>query len=90
MRNLSPALGALLISAREYSWKDCIHFRDGERSVKVVSKNYDDLNLCLDTIDEGDNALSLYHLAVMPRHLQNERRLQSKAKIPHSGNMPRD
>jgi helicase len=38
-------------------FKDCIHFRSGMRSVKVVSKNYDDLNLCLDTIDEGGQCL---------------------------------
>jgi helicase len=34
-----------------------IHFRDGERIVKQVSKNYDDLNLCLDTISEGGQCL---------------------------------
>ena len=38
-------------------FNDCIHFRDGTRSVKVVSKNYDDLNLCLDTITEGGQCL---------------------------------
>ncbi len=38
-------------------FKDCIHFRSGMRSVKVVSKNYDDLNLCLDTIEEGGQCL---------------------------------
>ncbi|MCK9631602.1 MAG: ATP-dependent DNA helicase [Methanoregula sp.] len=37
--------------------KDRIHFRDGERAVKAVSKNYDDLNLCLDTIAEGGQCL---------------------------------
>ena len=36
---------------------DRIHFRDGERRVKAVSKNYDDLNLCLDTITEGGQCL---------------------------------
>lgn len=36
---------------------DRIHFRDTTRSVKAVSKNYDDLNLCLDTIDEGGQCL---------------------------------
>ena len=36
---------------------DCIHFRGGTRAVKVVSKNYDDLNLCLDTITEGGQCL---------------------------------
>jgi len=36
---------------------DRIHFRDCERRVKVVSKNYDDLNLCLDTIAEGGQCL---------------------------------
>jgi helicase len=38
-------------------FKDSIHFRSGMRSVKAVSKNYDDLNLCLDTIDEGGQCL---------------------------------
>ncbi|MGA2120608.1 MAG: ATP-dependent DNA helicase [Methanoregula sp.] len=36
---------------------DRIHFRDGERRIKAVSKNYDDLNLCLDTIEEGGQCL---------------------------------
>ena len=34
-----------------------IHFHDGTRPVKEVSKNYDDLNLCLDTIEEGGQCL---------------------------------
>ena len=34
-----------------------IHFRDGERPVKQVSKNFDDLNLCIDTITEGGQCL---------------------------------
>jgi helicase len=38
-------------------FNDCIHFREGTRSVKAVSKNYDDLNLCLDTITEGGQCL---------------------------------
>ena len=38
-------------------FKDCIHFRNGTRSVNAVSKNYDDLNLCLDTISEGGQCL---------------------------------
>ncbi len=38
-------------------WNDRIHFREGERTVKQVSKNYDDLNLCLDTIAEGGQCL---------------------------------
>ena len=38
-------------------FNDCIHFRDGTRFVKAVSKNYDDLNLCLDTITEGGQCL---------------------------------
>lgn len=38
-------------------FKDCIHFRNGTRSVKSISKNYDDLNLCLDTIEEGGQCL---------------------------------
>jgi len=36
---------------------DRIHFREGERRVKQVSKNFDDLNLCLDTIAEGGQCL---------------------------------
>jgi helicase len=36
---------------------DCIHFRRKTRAVKVVSKNYDDLNLCLDTFTEGGQCL---------------------------------
>lgn len=38
-------------------FKDCIHFRGGERVVKEISKNYEDLNLCLDTITEGGQCL---------------------------------
>ncbi|MCK7520901.1 MAG: DEAD/DEAH box helicase [Ignavibacteriales bacterium] len=39
-------------------FNDCIHFRDGDRAQsKQVSKNYDDLNLCLDTIAEGGQCL---------------------------------
>jgi helicase len=38
-------------------FNDCIHFRDTTRSVKAVSKNYDDLNLCLDTFTEGGQCL---------------------------------
>jgi helicase len=34
-----------------------IHFREGDRPVKEVSKNYEDLNLCLDTIAEGGQCL---------------------------------
>ncbi|HVP95694.1 ATP-dependent DNA helicase [Methanoregula sp.] len=34
-----------------------IQFREGARPVKQVSKNYDDLNLCLDTIAEGGQCL---------------------------------
>ena len=37
--------------------KDRIHFREGERGIRQVSKNYDDLNLCLDTIAEGGQCL---------------------------------
>jgi helicase len=36
---------------------DRIHFREGDRHIKQVSKNYDDLNLCLDTIAEGGQCL---------------------------------
>jgi len=36
---------------------DRIHFREGARRVKVVSKNFDDINLCLDTIAEGGQCL---------------------------------
>ncbi|HET6580316.1 MAG TPA: ATP-dependent DNA helicase [Methanoregula sp.] len=38
-------------------FEDCIHFRDMKRMVKEVSKNYEDLNLCLDTISEGGQCL---------------------------------
>jgi helicase len=38
-------------------WNDRIHFREGDRPVKQVSKNYEDLNLCLDTIAEGGQCL---------------------------------
>jgi helicase len=38
-------------------WNDRIHFREGDRAVKRVSKNYEDLNLCLDTIAEGGQCL---------------------------------
>src|SRR5512136_115158 len=38
-------------------FNDCIHFRDGTRTVKAVSKNYDDINLTLDTITEGGQCL---------------------------------
>lgn len=38
-------------------YNDCIHFRDGARQVKAVSKNYEDLNLCLDTVAEGGQCL---------------------------------
>jgi helicase len=38
-------------------YNNCIHFRDGGRPVKQVSKNFDDLNLCLDTIAEGGQCL---------------------------------
>ncbi|MHB8163936.1 MAG: ATP-dependent DNA helicase [Methanoregula sp.] len=34
-----------------------IHFKDRERPVKQISKNFDDLNLCLDTIEEGGQCL---------------------------------
>jgi helicase len=38
-------------------WNDRIHFREGERPVKQVSRNFEDLNLCLDTIAEGGQCL---------------------------------
>jgi ATP-dependent DNA helicase len=38
-------------------FKDSIHFRESSRSIKEVSKNYEDLNLCLDTISEGGQCL---------------------------------
>ncbi len=38
-------------------FKDRIHFRGGSRPIKEVSKNYEDLNLCLDTISEGGQCL---------------------------------
>jgi len=38
-------------------WNNRIHFREGDRPVRQVSKNYEDLNLCLDTIAEGGQCL---------------------------------
>ncbi|MDD1684730.1 MAG: DEAD/DEAH box helicase, partial [Methanoregula sp.] len=38
-------------------WDDRIHFRGSDRPVRQVSKNYEDLNLCLDTIAEGGQCL---------------------------------
>jgi helicase len=38
-------------------FRDSIHFRGGSRAIKEVSKNYEDLNLCLDTISEGGQCL---------------------------------
>ena len=38
-------------------YTDRIYFREGTRQVPQVSKNYDDLNLCLDTIAEGGQCL---------------------------------
>ena len=38
-------------------FRDRIHFRGGSRAIKEVSKNYEDLNLCLDTISEGGQCL---------------------------------
>jgi len=38
-------------------YENQIQFADGSRPVKQVSKNYDDLNLCLDTITEGGQCL---------------------------------
>ncbi len=38
-------------------WDDRIIFREGERAVKKISHNYEDLNLCLDTIAEGGQCL---------------------------------
>jgi len=38
-------------------WNNRIHFREGDRPVKQVSKNYEDLNLCLDTVAEGGQCL---------------------------------
>jgi helicase len=38
-------------------WNNRIHFRESTRRVTQVSKNYDDLNLCLDTIAEGGQCL---------------------------------
>jgi len=58
MQNSSPAPGGRSTSARGYSGTTGFHFREGERPVQQVSKNYDDLNLCLDTIAEGGSAWS--------------------------------
>jgi len=38
-------------------WDNRIHFREGERPVKQVSRNFEDLNLCMDTIAEGGQCL---------------------------------
>ncbi len=38
-------------------FKNRIHFRGGTREIQEVSKNYEDLNLCLDTIAEGGQCL---------------------------------
>jgi helicase len=38
-------------------WNNRILFREGDRVVKQVSKTYEDLNLCLDTIAEGGQCL---------------------------------
>lgn len=38
-------------------WDNRIHFHNGDRTIRQVSKNYDDLNLCLDTIAEGGQCL---------------------------------
>jgi helicase len=38
-------------------WNNQIRFREGDRPVKQISKNYEDLNLCLDTIAEGGQCL---------------------------------
>ena len=38
-------------------FKNHIHFRGSTRPIKAVSKNYDDLNLSLDTIAEGGQCL---------------------------------
>ncbi|MDO9325271.1 MAG: ATP-dependent DNA helicase [Methanoregula sp.] len=34
-----------------------IHFNDCDRAIKQISKSFDDLNLCLDTIEEGGQCL---------------------------------
>jgi helicase len=38
-------------------WNNRIHFREGDRPVNQISKTYEDLNLCLDTIAEGGQCL---------------------------------
>jgi len=38
-------------------WNDRIHFRNGDRVIRQISRNYDDINLCLDTIAEGGQCL---------------------------------
>jgi len=46
------------VSLRQGVFHDgAIHFHDGIRTVRIVSKNYADLNLCLDTIAEGGQCL---------------------------------
>jgi ATP-dependent DNA helicase len=62
---LAGWLGAELVSStwrpvdlrQGVFWNDRIHFREGDRPVRQVSKNYEDLNLCLDTIAEGGQCL---------------------------------
>jgi helicase len=62
---LAGWLGAELVSStwrpvdlrQGVFWDNRIHFREGNRPVKQVSKNFDDLNLCLDTIAEGGQCL---------------------------------
>lgn len=38
-------------------WKDRIRFREGDRRITQVSKSFEDLNLCMDTIAEGGQCL---------------------------------
>jgi helicase len=38
-------------------WNNRIHFHEGDRQVRQVSKTFEDLNLCLDTIAEGGQCL---------------------------------
>jgi helicase len=64
-RNLAGWLAAELVTS---TWRpvdlrqgvfcnDSIYFHDSTRPIQQISKNYDDLNLCLDTIGEGGQCL---------------------------------
>ena len=53
MRSWSPAPWRPVDLRQGVFYDNRIQFEEGTRPIKQVSKNYDDLNLCLDTIAEG-------------------------------------